>query len=52
LGDALAAALADRGRAMPAGFEDLALAQLLPTRRRCTLLPSEALRNALDTRDA
>ena len=52
MGDALAAALADRARAMPAGFEDLAVAQLLPSRRRCALLPWEALGTALDTAQA
>lgn len=49
MGDALAAALADRAKAMPAGFEDLAVARLFPSRRRCALLPWVALKTALNT---
>jgi nitrogen fixation protein NifU and related proteins len=49
MGGALAAALADRAGAMPAGFEVLAAARLLPSRRRCVLLPWEALKVALAT---
>src|SRR5688572_13851679 len=48
----LAAALADRAGTMPAGFEDLTLARLLPSRRRCALLPWDALRTALAARNA
>lgn len=47
MGDALAVALADRAKAMPAGFEELTTARLFPSRRRCALLPWDALRTAL-----
>lgn len=52
MGDALAAALADRARPMPAGLGDLALARMFPSRRRCAQLPWDALRVALGTADA
>src|SRR5918994_345968 len=50
--DTLAAALANRAGGMPAGFEDLALARLLPSRRRCALLPWDALSTALGAANA
>jgi nitrogen fixation NifU-like protein len=49
MGRALAAALADRAAPMPAGFEELALTKMFPARRRCAMLPWDALRNALET---
>jgi len=48
MGNALESALANRANAMPAGFEDLASARLFPSRRRCALLPWEALKAALN----
>lgn len=45
-----AACLGDRHRSFPPGFEAIALVQLLPTRRRCALLPWDALKLAIDPR--
>lgn len=47
LADDLGRALADPLRPMPEGLDALAPVRLLPARRRCALLPWEALRQAL-----
>lgn len=51
LGRKLATAFSDRGVPLPDGFEAIAESRLLPARRRCVLLPWEALRDALRIRE-
>ncbi len=47
LGQALAEALEDPARSLPAELDELSPSRLFPSRRRCLMLPWEALRDAL-----
>lgn len=47
LGQALAEALEDPARPLPAELDELSESRLFPSRRRCLMLPWDALRDAL-----